>query len=316
MNYVNYVDNVIRAVVYAVILISLILIFGSDMLTILRKKTEKTLNIIKLQRDHNALYSYVERLVNIVHNTKSASYVYSYFGSSITLFFITAFVLKNNPLYFYNLVFTVIIALLPFGYLYMKSIAIQVQSSFEGEKLLAELLNQYKINYFNMVEALDKTVKNIKDAPHIQKKLFMLSIEMKQCMNDEQLQCILNEFSFNINTEWAKMLSNNIYLAISDGVNVTVSLNDILKELRYAKDNMEREKRLNIEGFAIIKYLIPFMYVGSILVAVKYFSFTIDKFIYYQFKTATGFKFFIIICILFIVNVTIMYLYKRRKFDF
>ena len=215
----------------------------------------------------------------------------------------------------FNIVFSLLFASLPYAFLRLKLQIFRTNGSHEGEILIGELLNQYKINYFNMIEAIDKTIPVINDAPHTQRLLLRLSLRLKNSKKDEELLECLKEFTYGIDTEWIKMLSNNLYLTIQDDFNVSIGLNDILNELRKEKSNYEIDKRINSEGFAIVRILSPLMYAGSIYVAVKYFDFTIKKFLDYQFNTATGFKYFIIMALLFIINLGIMISFKNKKFD-
>jgi diguanylate cyclase (GGDEF)-like protein len=124
---------------------------------------------------------------------------------------------------------------LPYFYLRIKLRAIRIEGSYEAEGLITELINQYKINYYNMVEAIDRTIPYLNNYPHSKKALFRLALTVKDYSTDEELENSIQEFVYSINTEWSTMLSMNINLAIKNGSNVTESIEDILKDLKTLK---------------------------------------------------------------------------------
>ncbi|MGD9679234.1 MAG: hypothetical protein AB7V16_12910, partial [Vulcanibacillus sp.] len=188
------------------------------------------------------------------------------------------------------------------------------EGSHEGIFLITELLNQYKINYHNMIEAIDKTICYLENAPYTKNLLFKMSIRLKESTNKE-LEDIINDFVYALNTNWAIMLSNAIYLSIENGTNVTTALQDIIDDLKMVKKSFEENKRINIEGFSILKYLSPGLFILTIYFAIEYMDFTLDKYIHYQFNTSTGLKYFTIICVLSFLNVAISVYFKKKKFD-
>jgi hypothetical protein len=66
----------------------------------------------------------------------------------------------------------------------------------------------------------------------------------------------------------------------------------------------------------MVKFLVPILYFATIYTAVNFFDFTIEKFFDYQFNTATGFKFFIVMAVLTVINTVVMMMFKKKKFDF
>lgn len=242
--------------------------------------------------------------------------VFTFFFVSISIFVVMLILLSRQSSIMFNLITSMLFALLPYGWLWAKLISLRVEASYEGENLVSELLNQYKINYFNMSEAIDKSIGFLDNSPHVQYLLSKLSYQLKESATDDDLMDAINQFTFGIDTEWSKMLSNNIHLAVDDGLNVSVGLDDILKELRQAKSTFEINNRINSEGFTIVQLLSPLMYGGSIYIAVKYFDFTILKFMSFQLFTATGLKFTMVMVGLFLINIGIIVAFKNRKFDF
>lgn len=207
------------------------------------------------------------------------------------------------------------VMVIPYFILQLRLYSIRVESSYEGEFFITELINQYKLNHLNMIEAIDATVIHLKDSPRTRKLLFTLSIRIKSYQDIGELEVILTDFTYGIDTQWSRMVANNLLLSIEEGFEVTSGLIDIQQELKRAKSAYEKSSRNTTEGFAIVKVLIPLLYVFTIFLSVKYFNFTIDKFMYYQIGTPGGMKLLMLNLLLYLFNVMLMILFQRRRFD-
>src|SRR5690606_2895513 len=141
-------------------------------------------------------------------------------------------------------------------YLRIKLYSIRISGSHEGSIVVRELVNQYRINYNNIIEAIERVAK-IKTAPVSQKAFYLLSIKIKECKTKEEIIHELETLTFIINTQWMKMLANNIYMAIEFGTNITSGLEDILFELKENKNIEEKKNQLNIESLSILNVLSP-----------------------------------------------------------
>lgn len=237
-------------------------------------------------------------------------------GLSLFLFVVTVSNTSNLPLV-QSIVISLIVAFLPFIFLSLRLKLLRLNVSNEAESIVIEIVNQYKINHFNMLEALTKTIGTINNNNKQSKRILsMLVGRLNEYSSEEELMEILDQFVFSINTQWSQMLANNIYFALSKNLNVLTSLEDIVTELKVARSNFEKEKRSNIEGYMIGQYLIPILYVGSILASIKYFDFTFEKFMDYQLNTTSGIKYFVLIIILSIFSMVTILLQKNKKFDF
>jgi len=191
----------------------------------------------------------------------------------------------------------------------------RVESSFDADKVISEISNQYKICNFNMREAIRRAEKFLTSAPYSRKQIYSLALALDTYKTDEELMNYLNYFVYSINTQWAKMLANNIYFAVAKDFDVTEGLSDILKDIKYAYEAAEKANRENTESFIIIYYFVPVLLIGSPYVAYKLMGFSFSKYIYYQFNTPIGITLFVIIVLLLIFNYFIMYFLKRKKFD-
>ncbi len=105
----------------------------------------------------------------------------------------------------------------PYALLRLKLYTIRIESSYEGEFLLTELINQYKINNFNMVEAIDASIAHLANAPQSRRLIFHMSLRLKSYSDRQDLERILYDFTYGINTQWSRLLMNNILLSIDEG---------------------------------------------------------------------------------------------------
>lgn len=318
INYYQLLNDLVIYSTYILLLLGLWFIFNRYIVALIRnKKTSYRFRTIIQEKPSNInkLIKHIVVLITIVQDKKKKSHVYTFFILSIAFLVLAFLVLYKQISLISTLVLSVMSGLLPYAYLQIRLRNIRVSSSYEAEGLITEIINQYKINYFNMIEAIDKTIPFLKDYPYVKKSVTRLSMSIKDHKGEEELNEALREFTYSIGTEWAVMLSNNIYLAVTDGYKVVEALEDIQSELKDAKKALEDGKRNNNEGFAIVKFLVPILYFGTIYIAVTHFNFTIVKFYNYQVKTAIGVKFFLIIIVLYLFCVITIIFHKRQKFD-
>ncbi len=311
----NLLNTIISSLLYLGLLGGVWLIFGSDITNIFTKRTKVKLKFSS-ENKKSRLQKHIEMLLNITVGKSSKFSVQSFYFLTIALLTLSLFMLQRQSSLLFSILFSVGVALLPYVFLLVRLRIFRVKGSYEGELVVGEVLNQYKINYLNLSEALDRCIPYLALAPYSQKILVRLALQLKTVKSESELLDILDEFVFAIDTEWMKLLSNNFYLSLQDGLDISVSLADILSELQQARSQYEKSKRLNTESFSILKYLTPVMYGGSVWMAVTMADFTVAKFFDYQFNTATGFKMFFVLVSVFVVNLVIMVAFTKRKFDF
>lgn len=208
-----------------------------------------------------------------------------------------------------------ILALVPFIMLLVKLYNTQREGSYEATIVITELLNQYRIHNDNIQEAIDATIVNLDESILCRRYLIRLSMRIKEYKTDDELIKILDEFTFSVNTNWIRMLSDSIFFATSNKLNITLSLNGIIDQLVIINETQSVGKRLNNEGFAMGKYLAPILYICMIIISIKMFGITLNDYLYNQF-TGQGIKYFILIVFLFVLCYLCEYFYNRRKFDF
>lgn len=191
----------------------------------------------------------------------------------------------------------------------------RVSISREGEILITEILNNYKINHYNMSLAIEETAKTIVDAPNSKKLMYDLAKGLNVTSAPTEVKKLLDAFRFSTDTTWANILATNIYFAHVQGIKVTTSLADLTDSIAKARKVLEHSKRENNESVMMLKYLVPICMVLTVVGSIKYFDFTLSKFIQYQFGTPTGVTWFLIVIAFYLVGIFITAFLSRRKMD-
>ncbi|MDD6880928.1 MAG: hypothetical protein PUE18_05070 [Firmicutes bacterium] len=192
---------------------------------------------------------------------------------------------------------------------------IRVRSSKEGKILLGELLDNYKINYYNMQQAVEITALTIEDAPVCKKLLFNLSKGINRTTRIEDIRVMLDDFKYAIGTSWANILTDNMYFALTSGIRVEVAMEDLVSTISKAEEVEERAKRENNDSELILKYLAPCCYFLTVAAAIKIFGLTWNEFLNYQFATTAGVGWFMIIVITYICSLLMKFFLTQRKLD-
>jgi len=314
----NIVDMSLRIFMYLMLLTGIWLFLGRYLVSFIRQRSKGYRFRSKpAGQSDNKFTAHIRLLIIITTGRKGKDVVFYFLFLSICLFVISLSLstgLVGVSIFF--VLMSTLIGFLPYIYLRFRLKSLQLLGSYEAENLLSELTNMYKISDFNMISAIDKTIGTIKNSPLSKKALFILSLKIKDYKGKEELQSAIDFFVAAFGTEWATLLGMSIFESIASGNNVSVSLDEILSNLKQIKDSIEKDKRANYEAFTMVKFVIPIIYVLSVFISVKYFGFTLGKFFYYQFYMGLGIKFFITIIVLLVISFWSMYILSKPKFDF
>lgn len=213
------------------------------------------------------------------------------------------------------LIAALVIGLAPYIWLRLRLRAVRARTSGEGFILLTELLDNYKINYYNIREAVEATALTIKDAPNSRRLLFNLSKGMNMASDSSSIRRLLNDFNYSFGTSWARILTDNIFLSVSSGIRIDEALEDLIHTVGRAKDLDEYIKRENNEASLILRYLAPACYILTVIGAVRIFGLTLDEFIYYQFETSAGAAWLTASVIIYILTVFAKEFLVKNAFD-
>ena len=214
-----------------------------------------------------------------------------------------------------RIILVCVIALMPLVLLLARLQALRIKNSKEGKILIIELLDNYKIHYYNMQHAVEVTALTIEEAPNCKKLLFNLSKGLNRASGSDQIKELLVDFKYAVGTSWAGILADNIFFALSSGLRVDVALEDLINSVAMAEEVAEKSKRENNEAGLIIKYLIPGCYLLTIVGAVKFFGLRPGEFFYYQFCTEAGISWFSAIIVMYIVSLIAKFFLTQSKLD-
>ena len=238
--------------------------------------------------DRSELWERVRVVMGITLNMGTDRAVRLFFAVSGVLSVACMVVLGSRVSLWMNAIASVMMFFAPYMILRFRMERIRIRSSLEGEILLSELTENYKIYYYNMKEGIDRTALTIEDAPDSKRILQNLSLGLQRAGSERSITRLLEEFALSINTSWAGTLKNLMYFSLVHGIRVDEALEDLSATLRRAREVKEFARRENNESRLMLKYMIPLGYGLTILAGVRYFGLGWEKFWHYQFQTEAG----------------------------
>jgi Flp pilus assembly protein TadB len=209
-----------------------------------------------------------------------------------------------------------LISAMPYLLLRVRVETIRRKSSYEGEKLLSEFLCQYRMSGFNIYKTIEQVILLSEGTKITGRLLFKLLLELRNTGNQQVIKEATERFAYGINTSWSRMLANCIRISAESGVNVTLALEDIQIQLREARLLFEERKRLNSEAARMVVFLAPVMYLGTIVMSVKYLGISFGKLIRNQFYTEEGFLLILLVTFLFLINLALIEIINNQRFDY
>lgn len=234
---------------------------------------------------------------------------------SILIFLFVTGMLTHYDFGMNSIVFGLIFALMPYAAIRTRLISVRLRSSHEGEILIAEILNQYKINFRNMIEAVDQSISCLDRAPFSKTMLYRTARRLKTYQTPEELREVLDDFVYGIDTDWSKMLANNIYAAMESEADVTAGLEDLLADCKDITQLLESDKRNNLESGLIVKLLGPAMYFGLMWAAYEYMGYSASEIISYQLFSKEGLGMIIAIVLAGFISFASITILENRKYD-
>lgn len=317
---VHFLDNTIRYMYFLVITVSASLVtlplltgFFQGRIVFNRYRpasvSSRNLKFFRVQQLRRLL------LVTVGSNSDIAVLLFLFLSFSLGISTLL-FLILSGQAFLLILFFPIVAGSLPYLYLRLQHFFSIVRGSHEGDRLVTELANQYKINHFNMVEAIDKTIVALEDEPFSRRHLFRLSLELKQSRGIDDIDQSVQNFAFALDTQWGVLLANCIYMAIGFKENVTTALDDIVAEMKDLKALSENHKQENIQALTIIQFGAPLLYFVSLYIFFNYRDFTFKKYVEYQFQNPQAFTIFVCMAIMQTVNIATYFLLKYKKNDF
>ena len=234
----------------------------------------------------------------------------------ILLFLGVALVAAKSMTVFATILTATASAMTPYFILRVKLEIMRKRSSFEGESFIGCFLSVYRIANYNIFEAMEKAGKEKQKTRHCSELMAKILLEIRNTANHAEIGKAADKFAYSINTNWSRIFAYNIRLAIINGANISLALEDILIQLREAKAACEERKRINAESARIVKFFVPALYLLSVFMSVKHVGIPIERFIYNQVFTEQGFMLLTVSIFLFIMNLALIEFVNNQQFDF
>lgn len=266
-------------------------------------------------RGNNIILIHITRLTISAPFGKMIGGVKEFFVLSGIIFLIILLGIRSFVPLHEALLYALFAGMMPYFILQMQMGAVRSKGSKEGDILIPELLNNYKIYGYNMKEAIDKTVLSLDNAPVAKAGLIAFAKKINNYSEKEDIGEAIEVFKFSFNTVWCRMLASNMSLALTEGMRVDRSLEDLLRTVRNGRKIMEANRRGNYEANIITKFLVPISYVLSVFAGIKYFNLTPEKFIQLQFFTLTGIRWFSVMVLCYIVSLFLIKYLTEDKMD-
>ncbi len=185
----------------------------------------------------------------------------------------------------------------------------------EGDILVHELYNNYKICSYNMGEAISATAVTLENAPLSRALMTDLAKQMQLSAAEEDFSRCLETFRYAVGTTWGNVLAANIYFAMYRGIKVDEGLGDLARAMTKSREVDEYKKRENGEASMMLKYLVPVCYLFTVVGACRYFDFTLSEFFRSQLFTSSGFRLFAIIIMIYSAGLLAEKFFKGEKMD-
>ncbi len=209
----------------------------------------------------------------------------------------------------------ILLSVTPYLALTYKYGRLQAKGSYEGETFLNLLLVKYRTSNRNIELALEEVAREGQDIPTIQPYIVKMLNRMRMTRDRDAIQAACDDFASSIGTRWAKMLANNIFAASYENMTITAAIEDVLIQLRRAKQIAEERNRANAETGRLFVF-IPICYVGTYLYAFLVGKLSLHDVIERQFVSTPGYLFFIISLWMTIVCYFLLAASKNRKLDY
>lgn len=306
----------ISLIIYAVFLSGIFLLwertFGSALKAFSMRKRLRRNKKSKIQQSkavvyiNNLMYSAFQKEVNGA----------LFLGITVVLF--TASFLACLKLFKFvtSFIAALMAAAVPLLVLVLKMEGDRTRGSREGISFVSELHRQYRICGRNVYTALEAAVSNPGDYPICRKHAYRLLMRVRSTGNPEEIKAETDNFAFSLGTVWGNMLAVSIRLALINGTDISEGLTDIIAQLKKANERAEERKRMNSESARMTIFLIPLLYLGTVVLSVVYLDVPLPQLLRNQFMTAEGLLFFLFSFFLFLVNLAILKLLSNTRIDY
>ena len=232
------------------------------------------------------------------------------------LFLSTAVLCRGTLTPLFAFLASVAAALTPVLFLWIRLETLRKKGSYEGETLLCEFLRQYRISERNVCDSIEMVIEVQNELPVTGKLLFGLLLKLRATGDPLKIKMATDDFAFALGTNWSRMFAHNLCTAAVHGTDISLAAEDILIQLREARAAAEERKRLNSEAARMTCFLVPALYAATVFMAIRYLELPLSRFLENQFASPEGLLFFLLIALLFLVNLGLLTLVVRQKYDY
>ncbi len=239
-----------------------------------------------------------------------------FLGTSITLLIGGSIAGWKAVGLFYGVLLGIAFSVTPALVLKIKLEAIRNRGSREGETFLAELISRYRMSSYNMNSCLEMLTQSEKTGSVCYKQCQEVLSRARESSRSRELYRCADGFSYAIGTNWSRMLAYNIGQSICFGYNVMSGMEDILSQLREARQQEEERKRMNSESARLVLFMVPFTYAITVYFTISWLGLGVGKLVKNQFCTSAGISFLLAIAFLFLINLVLISMVRNRRFDY
>ncbi len=260
-------------------------------------------------------YAHIRTLLRITIGKGDIRWVRAFVAVSVVAAVLPILLLGSRVAAALTLLSSAFAAGFPYALLRLRLQVLRVESSREGEILVTELMENYKLQYFNMQRAIELSAAEIEEAPNCKRLLMKLAKGIPSAGSADEIRRLLDEFRLSINTSWANILSVNMYFALTSGMQVSNALHDLSEAIVMARKADEYLKRESNEAKLMLKYLAPVCYLMTVAGGMFFFNLSFDKYLHYQFGTAAGLTWLVISVLLYAAGILIYVYISRGRLD-
>ena len=306
-------------ILYALLIIGEIILFSNSFVMLFRRmlvrsSIDRSKEVIKDGIDRSGLARFSKEL-KLALGISDANAVIRFVSVSVLAALLVFALLIGSFGLRVALTGFLLAGLTPFALVKTRLRNMQVDMSREGETLLTELLNNYRINHYNMKEAIEKTALTIEDAPCSRKQLLDLSKALTLAESRQDIRNAIEVFRLSLSTSWGNVLATNMEFAEFEGIRVTESLKDLVDSIIKARRNLEMTKRETADSGLVLKFIFPCVLLMIYFGSTAAFGMSPQEFVNYQFRTPTGLMWAMLLTASFIVSLLVSAYIARQKMD-
>lgn len=259
---------------------------------------------------------HIESILLVISNGKNVEMKVKLFALLVITTFITSSVIFVHAFKIKGILLALILSAMPYIAIRARLYVKQVKSSFEGEMLMEELVNQYKMCNRNIYETLDASILSIPEGYISKNALYQLRLKLTTFRSEDELKKALQRFVLNWNSTWSKMIADNIYNAVWERIDVLTGFENLLEECKNINKGIEINKRESLEAELIAKVICPLFFI-ILMCAVRFmFGYSWEKIFAYLFIDKKGVSASTLLLFVYNFNVSTFPVLGKRNYDF